>query len=139
MGIIVRPEVSFFFSVMDAQENDRDQVKSDLKTKIKLIDPIPIDPAGTVRYKWDSLLPVHADPQGEIQNVTQMLQNQVDALQVNDPNTVGALTEWCYLVRGGEIYCYHCYALQDKNGPVTVRVGGSDVRLSVAYSWASPF
>ena len=62
MGIIVRPEVSFFFSVMDAQENDRDQVKSDLKTKIKLIDPIPIDPAGTVRYKWDSLLPVHADP-----------------------------------------------------------------------------
>ncbi len=55
---------------------------------------------------------------------------------------MGALTDWCYLVRGGEIYCYHCYGLNEtvdgRQQQVVVTKGAYEVPLSVAYSWGSP-
>ena len=163
--LVVCPAVGFFFSLMQVPEEHRNAVKLGIKNKIEQIDPTdPADPADTARYKWDSLTPVSADHNGHIDedDVKQHLQEQLGELPANGQYAVGAQVEWCYVVRGGDIYCYHCYALTtvvlNEHGepelqPVVVRVvvyNDADgnpypipfqyqVPLSVTYSWKSAF
>ena len=157
--VVARPAVSFFFSLTNVHEDHRKRVKLKVKTKIEQLDPVDSDdPAETARHKWNSLPAVAADDDGHIDETTVKanLQEQLTWLNGETQYVVGQLTEWCYIVRGGDIYCYHCYELTEvaivQGQPVLVPVivpvdvtGGSgatvhyDIPLSVSYSWATPF
>ena len=164
--VVVYPRVGFFFTLIEKVPiEDRKAVKLALKDKIEEIDPVldPFDPADTARYKWDSMTPVSADHDGHIEesDVRDYLQVQLEELPGDIYYAYGVQTEWCYVVRGGEIYCYHCYELtiielvngQPVKQPIRVNVVVYDdpdgnpydiprqyrIPLSVTYSWMAPF
>ena len=140
MAILVRPKVSFYFSLRNVDDADRAAVKADVKAAIALIDPVPNgDPAGTVRYKWDLLTPVPADDAGHIDKAVAKSNLDVQVALLAGSYGVGLEIEWCYLVRGGEIYCYHCYQLINEEGPVVVESNDYRIPMLVAYSWGAPF
>jgi len=140
MSVIIFPEVYFYYDIpIELGRSDRRNLKAIFKDMIKTnVDSNRHIHLGENLASFNHLTGHLTDFE-----VAGKLAVEVDKLN-DDPDhpdrfQMTELATLCYVVRSGQIICYHCYGLTDEGSVVKVTMSNEPYPLLIAYAYPAPF
>ena len=149
MAVTIIAEVGFYHNVPPTfNANDRWSLKGLFATKIRQIDTNGVIHQGENLPLWshvdghltDADVEAHLRPEVAKMNHDS---TRYDLVYLNPPP---ALAQLCYVIRSGQIICYHCYGLEqtvtDQNQVtrtvIQVAMNNKSYPLQVTYAYPAP-